>query len=349
MRPLRIGIVGTGFARSTQVPAFHALPGVRVTAIASGRLERAQAAARELGIEHVCEEWQSLVARDDVDLVSIVAPPALHAPICLAAFQAGKAVLCEKPTALDAAEAERMWSAARAGGQLAVLDHELRFLPARRAMQEALRAGKLGKVRHVRFLYKADSRAIPTRPWDWWSDAAQGGGVLGAIGSHAVDSLRWLLGSEPESLVGMLTTHVAERSGKPVTSDDEALVLLRWPGGITGEISLSVVSSGEFGHSIELSGEHGALRAEGTKLWFAALASGKWEPVETAPLLDLAPGMPDTEWSHGFLFLARALTDAWQRGDSALPLAATFEDGWKNQRVLDAVRRSSTAGNWVAP
>src|SRR5688572_5437047 len=97
-QPLRVGIIGTGFARSTQVPAFQACPGVEVVAIASARLERAEQAARELGIPHATQDWREVVRDPRVDLVSIVAPPHLHRELAIAAVQAGKAVLCEKPT-----------------------------------------------------------------------------------------------------------------------------------------------------------------------------------------------------------------------------------------------------------
>lgn len=346
---LRIGVVGTGFARTTQIPAFQACEGVSVVALAtSGRPERAEDAARALGIPHVCEDWRALVARPDVDLVSIVTPPALHAPIALAALEAGKSVLCEKPTAMNAGEAEAMWQAARRSGGLALLDHELRFLPSRRRMRDGIQDGELGAIRHVRFTYRADARALPSRPWDWWSDQAQGGGVLGAIGSHAVDSLRWLLQREPRELVGTLTTHVAERSGRPVTADDEALVLLRWPEGITGQVSLSVVEAGPMGHVVEVFGSKAAFRAQGTTLAKAVLGQGRWEPVETGPLLPLAPGMPENEWARGFLFYARAIARGLQRGEAQVEGAATFEDGWRNQVVLDAVHTSNARKAWVS-
>src|SRR6185369_14605619 len=100
--PVGIGIIGTGFARTTQIPGFRDCMGAKVVAIASGHRERAAAVANEFGIPHVAGDWQELVERDDVDLVSIVTPPSTHVEITLAALEHGKAVLCEKPMALNA-------------------------------------------------------------------------------------------------------------------------------------------------------------------------------------------------------------------------------------------------------
>src|SRR6185369_6700895 len=125
--PVRIGIVGAGFARTTQIPGFRDCMGAKVVAIASRHRERAAEVAKEFGIQHVAADWQELVERDDVDLVSIVTPPAKHMEIVLAALEHRKAVLCEKPMALNAGEAARMVEKAKAAGVLALIDHELRF------------------------------------------------------------------------------------------------------------------------------------------------------------------------------------------------------------------------------
>src|SRR6185436_14536290 len=115
-----IGIVGTGFARTTQIPGFRDCMGAKVVAIASGHRERAETVAKEFGIENVCNDWQELVAHHNVDLVSIVTPPATHMEITLAALAHRKAVLCEKPMALNASEAARMVEKAKSAGVLAL-------------------------------------------------------------------------------------------------------------------------------------------------------------------------------------------------------------------------------------
>src|SRR6266851_4562072 len=126
-RTIRIGIIGAGFARTTQIPGFKNCQGAEIVAIASARREHAEEVAREFDIQHVESDWRALVARDDVDLISIVTPVVTHCEMTLAALDHGKAVLCEKPMAMNASEALLMTERARAAGVPALIDHELRF------------------------------------------------------------------------------------------------------------------------------------------------------------------------------------------------------------------------------
>src|SRR3982751_6056210 len=145
---INIGIIGAGFARTTQIPGFRACEGARVMAIASKHRENAERVAREFDIEHVASDWRDIIARDDVHLVSIVTPPVTHKEMTLAALDAGKAVLCEKPMAMNADEADAMRRRAESAGVLALIDHELRFLPGRLKAREMIQSGRIGQIRH---------------------------------------------------------------------------------------------------------------------------------------------------------------------------------------------------------
>jgi predicted dehydrogenase len=350
-----IGIIGAGFARTTQIPAFRACEGARVVAIASRHRENAEKVAREFEIEHATGDWREIIAREDVDLISIVTPPATHAEMTLAALDAGKAVLCEKPMAMNAGEADRMRRRAEETGLLALIDHELRFLPGRRRMREMLLGGDIGELRHAKLLFRADSRASAERAWDWWSDAEAGGGALGAIGSHAVDAFRWLLNTEVAEVFCQLNTAVKERVDKrtnelrAVTTDEEANLLLRFnetelAPNATGAISLSVVEPGRSEHRLELFGAEGALMIEDEgRLWHARAGEGQWRPVETEQG-ELATGMRDSSWSRGFTMFSRAIVAALRTGRAQIEEAATFTDGYRTQLVLDAARRSNESG-----
>lgn len=356
--PVGIGIVGTGFARTTQIPGFRDCMGAKVVSIASRHRERAEAVAKEFGIEHVASDWQELVAHKDVDLVSIVTPPSTHMEITLAALAERKAVLCEKPMALNADEAARMVEKANAAGVLALVDHELRFLNSRRVMRGMLQTGAIGSVRHCNYVFRSDYRGIADRAWDWWSDAAMGGGALGAIGSHVVDSFRWMLSTEVTKVLGMLSTHIKQRPDKtnggmrPVTTDDEAKLLFRFAGGphtqdATGAASISVVESGKYENRLEIYGTKGALMVEETgELWLSPAGSGTWRPVQVEQD-HMAQGMRDSSWSRGFTAFAIAIVEIMRAGRTTVKDAATFEDGYRVQLVLDAVRASNESGCWV--
>jgi len=353
-----IGIVGAGFARTTQIPGFRNCEGAKIVAIASRHREHAESVAREFGIEHVANDWTELVDRDDVDLVSVVTPPSTHMEITLAALERGKAVLCEKPMAMDAGQARQMTDRARQANVLALIDHELRFLHSRQTMRAMLLNGAIGKVLHGNYVYRTDNRAALDRTWDWWSDATMGGGTLGAIGSHAVDSLRWMLGAEVSDVCSMLSTHVAERPERQggamrrVTTDDEAKLLLRFADssltkGTTGAASLSVVESGKPKNQMEVYGTNGALMVHETgELWHSPAGSGAWQPVQIDQD-SMAPGMREGSWSRGFTAFSAAIVAALSEGRRNVQDAATFEDGYRVQLVLDAARTSNKSGCWT--
>ena len=356
--PIGIGIVGTGFARTTQIPGFLNCAGAKIVAIASGRRERAEAVAKEFDIPHAAPDWQELVTRHDVDLVSVVTPPATHMAVAIAAVENGKAVLCEKPMAMNSDEASRMLDAARKANVLALIDHELRFLNSRRTMRAMLQNGAIGSIRHCNYVFRSDYRGVVDRQWDWWADATMGGGTLGAIGSHVIDSFRWLLSMEIQQVLAMLTTHIKQRQVKsgsenrPVTSDDEAKLLFRFTDGqlgrgVTGAASLSVVESGRYENRCEVYGSTGALMVEETgELWHSPAGSGAWRPVQIDQDT-MAKGMRESSWSRGFTAFSRTIVDAIRTGKKTVNDAATFEDGYRIQLVLDAARESNNNKCWV--
>ena len=357
-KDIGIGIIGAGFARTTQIPAFKACAGARVVSIASAHRENAQSVADEFRIRHVASDWRELIGRKDVDLVSIVTPPATHREITLAALGQGKHVLCEKPMALDADEASQMTGSAEQPGVLALIDHELRFLNGRRMMRAMLHGGAIGTVRHCNYVFRSDYRGVLDRQWDWWSDQTMGGGTLGAIGSHAIDSFRWMLEAEISEVFCLLSSHIAARPDKesgalrPVTSDDEANLLFRFADSeftknTTGAASLSVVESGRHENRLEVYGSTGALMVEETgELWHSPVGSGAWRPVpvDQDPM---AAGMRAGSWSRGFTAFSAAVVEALREGRSTVEGAATFADGYRVQLVLDAARASHQSGCWA--
>jgi predicted dehydrogenase len=357
-KTIGIGIVGAGFARTTQIPGFRNCKDAKVVAITSRHREHAQSVASEFGIEHVANDWKDLVAREDIDLVSVVTPPATHMEITLAALEQGKAVLCEKPMAMNVAETTRMTDQAREAGVLALIDHELRFLNSRKKMRAMLHSGVIGTVRHCNYAFRSDYRGT-LGTWDWWSDATMGGGTLGAIGSHAVDSFRWLLDAEVTEVCCVLSTHITERPEKasgtmrPVTSDDTVRMLMRFAEspltkGATGAASLSVVESGKLQNHLEVYGSSGAMMVEETgELWHSPAGSGAWRPVEVDQDI-VAPGMREGSWSRGFTAFSCAIVAALREGRKSVEGAASFEDGHRVQLVLDAARASNESGCWTA-
>src|SRR5438105_4698847 len=313
----RIGIIGSGWGERAQAPNF-----------------------REAGLDVELfrgHDWKEALD-SQAELVTIVTPPSTHVEIALAALDAGKHVLCEKPTAMNAGEAEKLVAASRKhGDRIALIDHELRFLPSFRAARE--RIGDIGAIRYAEVRYSSPSRGDRQREWNWWSDASQGGGVWGAVGSHFVDALRYL-GLEIEGVQATLETVIKERSGKKVTADDFAAVHLRLSGGALAAMTFNAVASGPDEPCVlTIHGEDAAFRLLGEELLFAK----RGKPFVRIAGNDTAkrPGNSfGGAFGTGTYQLGIALRRALDDGDrSALAPAATFADGLAQQRVLDAARR----------
>jgi predicted dehydrogenase len=259
--------------------------------------------------------------------------------------------------AMSVREAEEMTEAARDAGVLALIDHELRFLPGRQKAYEMLRSGEIGKVHHAKYLFAAAFRGDPDHPWNWWSDIKQGGGALGAIDSHVIDSLNWFLGTEISSVFCRLETKKRrrrDRSGelRDVTADDEANMMVQFRDSeltenASGLISVSMAEPPEYKNLIELFGTAGSMRIGNFgELSIAKLGDADWTQIDVDHP-KAAEGMPDTGFSRGFMKLAPKIVEAVRSGGSSIPHAATFEDGLRVQRVLDAARESDASGCMV--
>jgi predicted dehydrogenase len=322
--------------------------------VASGRPENAENAAREFNIPHSTGDWRESVLHPDVDLVCITTPPHLHREIALDVIAAGKHVLCEKPMAMNAAEAEEMTAAAAGKPLLALIDHELRFQPGRVRARQMLRDGEIGKVRHAKALFQAPHRGDPDLPWNWWSDANAGGGALGAIASHVIDSLFWFLDSDITSVFCQLHTHIKERRDaagelRPVTSDDESNMLLKFADGglttdATGLVSISMTEMPRYRSRMEFYGDKGSIRVDGLgELYIAKRDDAEWRAIEV-DLGEPIAGVPDTGFSRAFKPFASEIIDATLRGDASIKNAAIFNDGLRVQRILDAAVSSNGSG-----
>lgn len=349
-----IGFIGTGFARKVQMPAFAACEGAQIVSVASGSAENARSAAEEFGVAHHTDDWRETVRHPDVDLVCITTPPVLHRDMALFALEHGKHILCEKPMAMNVGEAEEMAAQAAEKDVLVLIDHELRFQPGRQKAFAMLRDGVIGKIRHAKYNFRAPHRGDPNVAWNWWSDIAQGGGALGAINSHVIDSFQWLLGTRVSSVSCQLQTHIKQRpdaagSEREVSTDDEANMLLRFADGevtsdATGVVSVSMTEGPAYLNRLEVFGEKGAMRIEHRgELLIARSGEGDWTQVET-DLAEAIEGVPDTGFSRGFTAFAPKIVEAVRSGSPSIEHAATFDDGVAVQRVLDAARRSDALG-----
>ncbi|MBD5786218.1 Gfo/Idh/MocA family oxidoreductase [Cellulosimicrobium terreum] len=361
-------------------PRFFDLPlEPRMRVLGGRRKDAVEAAAHRLGWESTETSWEALVARDDVDLVDVCTPGDTHAEIAIAALEAGKHVLCEKPLANTVAEAEKMVAAAQAAaarGQVAMVGFTYRRVPAIQLAHKLVADGRIGTVRHVRAQYLQDWIADENAPLSWRLDKSKAGsGALGDIGAHVIDLAQFITGERVTSVAGHLETFVTERpvatdfaglSGQggaergPVTVDDAAVFLARMSGGGIGTFEATRFAYGRKNAiRIEINGSKGSLAFDFEDMnvlhFFDAeedaVLGGFRRIVVTEPehayIAHWWPAGHGLGYEHAFTHQAVDLVEAIAAGTQPAP---TFADGLAVQRVLDAVERSSASGaGWVEP
>lgn len=362
---VRVGILGNSFAKLIQLPALRwadANGGPNsVVALAGRNLAKAQATADEWSIPHATDAWETLFEPSSpagsLDLVIISTPTDLHAPMVRAALKAGVSILCEKPFALNGDEARELEG--EAAGRLALIDHQTRWSPWRRAFKDALASGMCGDLWAGRAQMRLGSVARATLPMTWWYEEERGGGVLGALGSHVIDGVLDQFGGPIASVTADLQTLVKERAGadgKPVkvTADDSATLWCTLENGLPVQIETDVLGFGcerDAGEGVlhEVRGSKGTLRLEGeTELFF--IPHG--EPAQELPVTPL-PTTEEMGISFDNVFprcLPGYLVDILQAvaaGRNEVPGAATFTDAVHVMDVMDAARVSSREGRRV--
>jgi predicted dehydrogenase len=337
----------------------------RLAAICGRDKAATQAAADRLGWAAAETDWRALIARDDVQLVDIVAPGDLHAPIAIAALRAGKHVLCEKPLANTLAEATAMAAAADAafpGGARAMVGFNYRRVPAIALARRLVEQGRIGRLRHVRAVYLQDWLVDPDSPLTWRMQAEQAGsGALGDLGAHIVDLAQFLTGDAITGVSAVSATFTPERplldgSGTgPVTVDDAVVFTARLRSGALASFEATRYAAGrKNGLRIELNGSAGSLAFDLERLNELEFYDGDdTDAGQTAGfrrILVTEPGHPYLSgwwppghilgWEHTFTHQAKDLLTAIAEGAQPEP---SFGDGLAVQRVLDAVQRSAAA------
>lgn len=381
--PLRIAMIGTGFMGRAHSQAWRVAPRVFELprpvemALLTGRDRDATAsAASRWGWAEAGHDWRRAVARPDIDLIDICTPGDSHAEIAIAALQAGKHVLCEKPLANTAAEAETMVRAARRArqdGVFAMLGFTYRRVPAIQLARQLTSGGEIGVVRQVRAVYLQDWLADEAAPMTWRLDKARAGsGALGDLGAHIVDAVQFVTGQLLTSVTGVTRTFVPERplaagvggeSGHQVgnvTVDDASVFLGALSGGVLATFEATRMASGRKNAlRFEVSGSTGSVAFDLEDLnslqYYSAadgLTAGFRRILVTEPehpyLAAWWPPGHGLGYEHAFSHQVADLVAALSEGEQPQP---SFEDGYQVQRVLDAVERSSASQRWepIAP
>lgn len=343
--PCRVGIIGTGWGVNVQVPVFRS-QGLEVTAIYSRSMDKARKLAEKNKIPHAFDSIDALCACADVDLVSVVSPTFLHAEHSVAVLRAGKHLLCDKPVAVGAPAAAALAAERDRHPKLhAIVDHEVRFLDATRAAAAAVRAGKIGAVRHAAATFHANMGGLG-RNYGWWHQREKGGGVCSALGVHVVDLLHYVVGQKVASLSAtcpiFLPTRPAKRGSTEmikVSAEDMFAFVGQLEGGGAVTLSVNGAATGMAGQSVTVIGDKGNLTLDLDTLT-CTVRDAKGKVVEKVTDKKTAPAA----FIIGTQKLAAALGKAFGGDASALACASTLRDGVYTQAVIDACHRSSDTG-----
>lgn len=353
-RAIRIGMVGSGFMAQQHSAAYHLLPVVHGSAVPRVELKRiaggsrVQSAARHYGWREAADDWRAVTEADDIDVVDIVTPNDTHARLTISAARHGKQVICEKPLARDYAEALAMQEAVRAAGVRATVCFVYRTWPATQVAKDIVDSGRLGRVHGYRGHFLHD-HFVAHEPTAWRFDPARAGsGVIGDIGSHALDLARHLVGDVAE----VFTTSRTVLPAGPVPIDDEADVLLRFADGATGHLWLSWLATGTpMDVGFHVMGDRGALRFSWTRP--AELAVYDASDPEGARGYTTIPLGPDHPPAAPYLPLAGAGIGYQESFVELLALflggsdtGPAFDDGVTINGYLDATLRSARTQRW---
>ena len=382
---IRVAVIGHSFMGTIHTQAWQSAPrffdiGADITVVAvCGRDEvAARAFARRFDIESVETDWRAVILREDVDVVDICVPGRLHADIAIAALEAGKHVLCEKPLANTLAEAEAMNAAATAASERGIrsmVGFSYRRTPALAYARELIADGRLGDIRHIRALYLQDWIVDPNFPLVWRLVKEEAGsGALGDLGAHLIDLAEFLTAHAitgvsavtetfittrplPGESSGLSATATAERG--EVTVDDAAIAIARTDRGALLTLEATRFATGRKNAlRIEINGSQGSLAFDFERLNELEFADATVPSAEGGfrRILVTEPEHPyaGAWWpaGHGlgyeqlFVHQAKDFADGIVRENTLSP---SFADGLRAQRVLDAIERSAESGSrWTS-
>ena len=377
---LGVGMAGYAFMGAAHSQAWRTAPHVfglplrpALTVLCGRDPAATAAAAQRYGFRATETDWHALLGRDDVQLIDVCTPGDWHAEISIAALDAGKHVLCEKPMANTVAEAEAMAAAAqraraRARGIRAMVGFNYRRVPAIALARQLVAAGRLGSIRHVRASYLQDWLADPAFPLSWRLQREHAGsGALGDLGSHLVDLAQHLTGQLITGVSATSTTFITQRplaTGRPgstgaVTVDDAVTFTARLGAGTLASFEATRFAAGRKNAlRIELNGERGSLSFDLERLNELSYYD-RGEDTATAGfrrILVTEPGHPYLSawwppghvlgWEHTFVHQVRDLVTAIAAGGDPAP---SFADGLQVQRVLAAVADSAAKDSQWTP
>ena len=357
-----IGIVGYGLMGRAHAYGYAVAPRVRALParprlhVISGRnADAVERAAAAYGVEEWTTDWRELVERENVQIVDVCTPPGTHAEIVEAAAAAGKAVVCEKPLAVDHATAAAAAAAVERFGVLNAIGFNYRRLPALALLKELVAQGRVGEVLLWRAAWLSDEFLDPQIPFDWRFERGMGGSTIADLGAHLIDLALWIVG-EIEEVSAHSETFTPVRSGRAVEVDEASAALVRFVGGGRGTFELSrVCARRPCDFFVEVNGTTGTLRFEYPRLnelWYGDARDDerlygfrriRAEHPSHPYAADWWPIGQGVGYGTSFVNQAADLLERWPDG----PWEPDLATGLRVQAVCEAMERSAAERRWI--
>jgi len=357
--PLRVAIAGLGFGEKVHLPALRACRHTAPVALWHPRQERLDAACRKAELPGH-RDFAALLDDPAIDAVVIATPPAPRFALAKQALEAGKHVMLEKPVALCAEDAEELQRLALRKNLTVAVDFEYRAVPLFQQLDALVKSGVLGELYLVKLDWLMSSRADGSRPWNWYSQRSEGGGVLGALGTHAFDTLHWLVGPT-RSLRAQLSTAIHQRplpegslvqgsqaKGTLATVDAEDIALaqleLESPRGslVPAQMTLASVTRRGRGYWIELYGSAGTAVLGSDNQADYVHGFGLWQSQGGEPLRAIEPDPQwafERTWEDGRIAPVERLHGWWSEAIAkGRPMVPGLGEGVLSQRCCDWAR-----------
>ena len=353
---IRIAIAGLGFGESVHIPASLFNKNIDLVGLWHPRPERLKESSNKHNL-HAYENWDDLVNDSKIDGIIIATPPAPRYELALEAIKAGKHLLLEKPTCLNSDQVKELQiNALRRNLQIAV-DYEYRAVPLFMQAKRIINEKKLDEPYFVKLDWLMSSRANPDRPWNWYSDEDSGGGVLGALGTHAFDMIHWLIGPT-HSLSAINSTSIKQRfctqskTTKKVTSEDVSISQLQIKSInnnlIPVQVNLSAVTKQSRGFSLEIYGSNGTLILSSDNQNDYVHGFGLWFSTKEEVLKSI---QPDSDlsfskiWTDGRIAPVARIQNWWAQSiKEGTPVIPGLAEGLASQIVCDKVKESDSIG-----
>jgi len=375
IREIGVGLLGYAFMGKAHANGYKKMPVFfypppampRLVAIC-GRTEKAVAeAAKRFGFETYYTDWRKVITDDRIELVDNCLPNNMHAEPSIAAVEAGKNILCEKPLAATLEDARAVYEAAERAGVKNMTAFNYRFVPAIRLAKKLIDEGYIGKILQYRAVYLQEWIMDPDFPLVWrLRRSVAGSGALGDLGAHIIDLARFLVG-EVSSVCGLTETFIKERplpenpeeKGK-VDVDDVFIAMARFKNGAIGSFEASRFCAGRKNYQrIEIHGTEGSILFNLERLNELEVYSKK-DPEDRMGFRNIIvteavhpfmehwwPHGHIIGWEHTFVHEIHHFIDCVVNDKPVAPMAATFYDGLKCQEILNAIEESSQKGKWV--